>query len=101
MVVVGRQDFTTCLLGPPPSPIRDGARHLVTPLRGFQYQIGFTNAGVLGSSSIYCLARQDMTTDTHARLAVSIGVQESIPLLSDIATLPRVHVINGLMSCVK
>jgi hypothetical protein len=50
MVEVGRQDFTTCLPGPPPSPTRDVPGYPVTPHGSFQYRIDFYQA--LGSPEL-------------------------------------------------
>jgi hypothetical protein len=52
---VGRQDFTTCLLVPPPSLTWDMLGHPVTPPRDFLYRIGSTGTGVSGGGDIYCL----------------------------------------------
>jgi hypothetical protein len=47
MVDMGRQNFATCLPGPPPSLTRDGSGHPFAPPRSFQYHIDFYHA--LGS----------------------------------------------------
>jgi hypothetical protein len=56
IVIVGRQDFATCLPVPPPSISQDGLGRPIDPSGGFHYRIGSTDAGVSGNGNIYCLA---------------------------------------------
>jgi hypothetical protein len=90
VVDVGRQDSTTNLPGPPPSPTRDGSKLPVTPPESFQKRIEFYQT--LGS-------RKAMTGHgttghghrPHTRLEVGTRVQKSVPSVPNIATLQRVH----------
>jgi hypothetical protein len=88
---VGRQDFTTCLPDLPPSLTWDGPGHPVTPSNRFQYRLDFTKRRGLEKQQHL---PPDMTGHgykLHAHLAVGTQVQESIPSLPDVATLPRIH----------
>jgi hypothetical protein len=52
MIVVSKKDLTTCQHVLPPSSARDEPEHPIASLRGFQYRVGFTGSGVLGSGDI-------------------------------------------------
>jgi hypothetical protein len=63
-VDVGRQDSTTCLPDPPPSPTRDWSGHPVTPPESFQNWVDFYRT--LGSQKVAVFIVQNDRTWSQA-----------------------------------